>query len=167
MIQVHTAHISDAGLIADISRETFYETFAEFNSAANMDKFMSEQFSREILMKEVGEAGNIFFIAWDDGDPVGYALLKENEKLHGPGAIEIARIYAKKNWIGKGIGSALINKCMDTARAIGKESVWLGVWERNERAIRFYQERGFEKFGTHIFLLGDDPQTDWLMRKKL
>jgi ribosomal protein S18 acetylase RimI-like enzyme len=167
MIEVRMADPNDASLIADISRETFHETFAEFNSVANMDKFMSEQFSREILMKEVGAPGNSFFIAWVDDNPVGYALMKENVNLHGPGSIEIARIYAKKNWIGKGIGSALIDKCIDTAIALGKELVWLGVWERNEPAIQFYQQKGFEKAGTHVFLLGDDPQTDWIMQKKL
>lgn len=81
--------------------------------------------------------------------------------------MEIARIYALQSYIGKGVGSALMKKCIDQACELNKEIIWLGVWEKNQKAIHFYRKWGFEKFGTHIFILGDDPQTDWLMKKEL
>lgn len=170
MIQMRFCTEADASLIADLSRQTFYETFASENTAANMEKFMAEQFSRESLMKEVGAEGNIFFLACDNETPVGYARMRESinpQELGEKKAIEIARIYAATALVGKGIGKALMQKCIDLAIEMNKEVVWLGVWEKNLRAIEFYSKWGFEKFGTHLFILGNDPQTDWLMKKDL
>lgn len=170
MIQVKLADTTDAALIADLSRQTFYETFASENTAADMEKFMAEQFSRESLMKEVGAEENIFFLAYDNETPVGYARMRESgnpQELCEKKSIEIARIYAVTALVGKGIGKALMQKCIDVATEMNKEVVWLGVWEKNRRAIGFYCKWGFEKFGTHLFVLGNDPQTDWLMKKEL
>lgn len=170
MIQIRLCTKTDAPLIADLSRQTFYETFASENTAADMEKFMAEQFSRESLMKEVGAEGNIFFLAYDNETPVGYARMRESSnspELGEKKSIEIARIYATTASVGKGVGKALMQKCIDVATEMNKELVWLGVWEKNRRAIDFYSKWGFEKFGTHIFVLGNDPQTDWLMKKEL
>jgi ribosomal protein S18 acetylase RimI-like enzyme len=164
------ATIADAALIADLSRETFYETFSVHNTAANMTKFMNEQFSRESLMKEVAEVQNIFFLVYHDKKPAGYAKMRVGEVppfYEGSSCIEIARIYAIRSFIGKGVGTALMRKCIQTATENKYDIIWLGVWEKNHQAIEFYLRWGFEKFGTHIFLLGDDPQTDWLMSKQL
>ncbi len=170
MIKTRFCTPEDAALVADMSRQTFYETFASENTTENMDKFMNEQFTREALMKEVGAEGNIFFLAYDDEEPVGYVKMKESDplpELDNKNAIEIVRIYAVTASIGKGIGKLLMQQCIDVALERKKEVIWLGVWEKNQRAIDFYTRRGFEKFGTHIFILGDDPQTDWLMKKEL
>ncbi len=170
MIQIRFCTEADALVIADLSRQTFYETFASENTAADMEKFMAEQFSRESLMKEVGAEGNIFFLAYDNETPVGYAYMRESSnppELGEKKSIEIARIYATTASIGKGVGKALMQKCIDVAKEMNKELVWLGVWEKNRRAIDFYTKWGFEKFGTHIFVLGNDPQTDWLLKKEL
>ena len=164
------ATIADADLVADLSRQTFYETFSAHNTAVNMEKFMKEQFSKEALVKEVAELENIFFLAFDGNRPAGYARMKEGEPpplYKGRSCIEIARIYAIRSFIGKGVGTALMRRCIQTATEKKKEMIWLGVWEKNQQAIDFYHRWGFEKFGTHIFLLGDDPQTDWLMSKQL
>lgn len=169
-ILIRIATINDAALIADMSRQTFYETFAAQNTKENMDKFMNEQFSKELLMKEVGAEGNAFFLAYDGEYPVGYARLRENNippELNNANAMEIARIYAATSSVGKGVGKALMQECIDLALAKKKEILWLGVWEQNRRAIDFYSKWGFEKFATHVFLVGDDPQTDWLMKKEL
>jgi len=170
MIQIRFCTEANASLIADLSRQTFYETFASENTAADMEKFMAEQFSREALMKEVGAEGNIFLLAYDNEAPVGYARMRESSnppELGEKKSIEIARIYAAAALVGKGIGKALMQKCIDVATEKNKEVIWLGVWEKNQRAIDFYSKWGFEKFGTHLFLLGNDPQTDWLMKKEL
>jgi ribosomal protein S18 acetylase RimI-like enzyme len=163
-VTIRHATAKDAALIADLSRQTFYETFAAQNTAADMEKFMQEQFTREALMAEVGAAGNLFLLAFLDEEPVGYARLRETET---PGEMELARIYAVAAALGKGVGKALMQAAIALARAQGKHTIWLGVWEHNQRAIRFYTTWGFEKVGEHDFRLGNDVQCDWIMQKKL
>ncbi len=170
MIKTRLCTPEDADLVARISRQTFYETFASDNSADNMDRFMNEQFTHEALMKEVKAAGNVFFIAYDNETVLGYVRMRESDNppgLDNKNSIEIARIYAVSSSIGKGVGAIMMKKCIEIAIEKKKEVIWLGVWERNQRAIGFYSRWGFSKFGEHVFLLGDDPQTDWLMKKEL
>jgi ribosomal protein S18 acetylase RimI-like enzyme len=164
-INIREAVASDAELIADMSRRTFYDTFAADNSQEDMGKFLNEQFTKEALMKEVGAAGNIFLLAFSNDEPAGYARLRMNDTASAGNSIELARLYAETNMIGKGVGKALMEACIETAKKLGKQSIWLGVWEKNQRAIDFYTKFGFEKFGEHEFLLGNDLQTDWLMKK--
>lgn len=169
-IQIQYAAAKDAAPIAALSRQTFYDTFAASNTKEDMDKFMSESFSTEALMNEVTADGNIFLVAVMDGELVGYAkmLLSANPpELGNANAIEIGRIYAAQKTIGKGVGKALMQQCLQIAAEKGRELVWLGVWEHNQRAINFYTKFGFEKFGQHDFVLGNDVQTDWLMKKKV
>lgn len=161
---------ADAELVADISRQAFYDTFAPDNTEADMKKFMDEQFTKGRLMLEVGSPENIFLLAYCDNQIAGYVKLREGKKLaelKGAAAIEIARLYALKEFIGKGIGKRLMQAAIDIASEQKKEVIWLGVWEKNERAIRFYKSWGFEKFSEVDFLLGDDMQRDWLMKKPL
>ena len=170
MINIRIATLEDADLLADLSRRTFFETFASQNSSANLDKFMNEQFTRVALIAEVGAVHNIFLLAYDGNEPVGYVRLRENNnppELNCANAIEIARLYAITNAIGKGVGKALMEHCIKIALELKMEAIWLGVWQENRRAIDFYTQWGFEKFGTHVFMLGDDPQMDWLMKKTL
>ena len=169
-ITVRRALSTDAEIIADISRQAFYEAFASFNTADNMEKFMSGPFSRENLLKEFSDARHIFFLALLDDKPVGYAKLTDGEapvSLDAWRAIELSRIYALKEFTGKKIGQALMDNCIRFAKENNWQVIWLGVWENNLRAIKFYRQLGFEKFSEHIFMLGDDAQTDWLMRKIL
>ena len=157
-------------MIADLSRTTFYETFAGQNSKENMDKFMNEQFTREKLINEVGADDNIFLVAELNGETVGYARMREvpnPDALEALPALELARIYSVQTRIGKGVGSALMEKCIEVAAQQNKKVIWLGVWEKNQHAIAFYERWGFEKFSEHEFVLGDDVQTDWLMMKRL
>jgi ribosomal protein S18 acetylase RimI-like enzyme len=160
----------DADLIADLSRQTFYDSFASQNTKEDMDKFMSEQFATEKLMKEVGAEGNIFLLAYSNNELAGYVRMREGERrgeLENKTAIEIARIYAVQHSLGKGIGSTLMQNCIDMAKELNKEIIWLGVWEHNRRAIDFYTKWGFEKFAEHDFVLGNDVQRDWLMKRSL
>jgi ribosomal protein S18 acetylase RimI-like enzyme len=169
-VTVRLATKNDAELIADLSRQTFYDTFAMHNTREDMDKFMNEQFTKEKLVAEVAAPGNIFLLAYEGNETAGYTRLRDNnnpEKLKGKQTLEIARIYATKNSIGKGVGKALMLKSIDIAKEMKKEIVWLGVWEKNRRAIEFYQQWGFEKFDEYGFILGNDVQKDWLMKKKL
>jgi len=169
MIQIKIATTNDAELIADISRETFYESFAEFNTQADMDKFLAEQFSKKTLMEQVGETGNTFLLAYVDSYPAGYLFLKDTTEaaLHTANAIEISRIYSRTLFIGKGIGKALMEAAIVQGRSMSKDCIWLGVWEHNHRAIDFYTKFGFSKFSEHDFVLGNDVQRDWLMNLQL
>ncbi len=170
LVTIRIATKADAEQIADLSRKTFYETFATHNTKENMEKFMNKQFTKKDLMKEVSALGNIFFIALNNETAVGYARIRESqnpEELGKVNAIEIARIYAINKVIGTGVGKLLIQTCIDKAIEMKKEIIWLGVWEKNKRAIDFYLQWGFEKFAEHPFILGDDVQNDWLMKKKL
>ena len=169
-IIIRYATALDAELIADFSRKTFYETFGTHNTKENMDKFMKEQFTRESLIKEVSEPGNIFLLAMNEEKPVGYVRMREGEKYPEFGdrdSLEIARIYVVNKFIGTGVGKLMMQKCISLAKEIKKDIIWLGVWKKNKRAISFYTKWGFEKFTEHPFLLGDEVQTDWLMKKEI
>ncbi len=169
MVEIRFAEAADAELIAEISRETFYDTFAVHNTAADMDKFMTEQFSTAQLVEEFALAGHTFFLAWVEDLPAGYVFLKNktHPSLGSEAAIEISRLYVRKAFIGKGIGKQLMLKAIEFSKQWKKEWIWLGVWEHNQTAIDFYTAFGYEKFSEHHFILGDDLQLDWLMKKNL
>lgn len=170
-IRMRIAGVEDAALVADLSRKTFYESFAPHNTEENMRIYMEEQFTREMQMAEVGAPGRIFILAYVDDEPAGYASMRatvEKPKgLDNENAIEIVQVYSEQRMIGKGVGPALMRACVELAREQGYDWVWLGVWEHNYRAQTFYTKWGFERFGEHIFIVGLDAQTDWWMRKKL
>lgn len=160
----------DAILVAEISHSTFYETFAADNTREDMEKFLHEQFTKGKLILEVGAPGNEFFLAYVDDHIAGYVKLRDGTKpklLGKEAALEIARLYVVSGYIGYGVGKMLMQCSIDYAREKEKSVVWLGVWEKNQRAIDFYTQWGFEKFDETDFLLGDDLQRDWLMRKVL
>lgn len=164
MIIIKPATVADAELIADLSHRTFYDTFVDTNTNEDMELFLNEQFSKEQLIKEVGVGHNYFFLAYADNEISGYVKMVEtigHTAFEDKPTIEIARLYATKEMIGKGVGKALMEYCIAFAKQLNKEFIWLGVWEKNERAILFYKKFGFEKFGEHPFLLGNDLQTDW------
>lgn len=169
-VSVRYASASEAELIAEMSRQTFYETFAAKNTRENMELFMREMFSMEKLLAEVPVPGNTFLLAFENDLPVGYVKMQECKSRVEFGqvpAIEIARIYAVRSAIGKGVGHALMQKCIEIAVERKKRIIWLGVWEHNRPAIDFYRKWGFVEFGSHFFKLGNDIQTDWLMKKDL
>ena len=169
-LTIREATIDDAILIADISQLTFRHTFSADNTPEDMDMFLSQQFTKGKLMLEVGRPELQFLLAYAGNEIAGYVKLREAKAPEGLGvtnALEIARLYAMPAMIGKGVGKLLMQASITAAKDAGKEAVWLGVWEKNRRAIDFYQRWGFEKFGEVDFLLGTDMQRDWLMKKKL
>ena len=169
-LMIREATVDDAKLIADISHQTFYETFSAHNTKEDMDKFLNQQFTKGKLMLEVGAKENIFLLAYDGDNIAGYVKIRDERiplSLGTVNALEIARIYAMKSQIGKGVGSLLMQSCIGIARQKNKDCLWLGVWEKNQRAIDFYTKWGFEKFDETDFLLGDDLQRDWLMKRKV
>lgn len=169
-VTIKQATIYDAGTIADLSRSTFYDTFAADNTEENMLIFMNRQFTRDALAAEVGMKSNTFLLAYKGGVLAGYVKLRESKgppELAGYSSLEIARIYVVKSMLGQGIGRHLMQHSIDTARSRQKQVVWLAVWEKNERAIKFYTQWGFETFSKQVFVLGTDLQNDWIMKKEL
>jgi GNAT superfamily N-acetyltransferase len=169
-VWIRVAEPEDAALVADVSRRTFYETFSRYNTEENMRMYLDEQFPRERQMAEVGAPGRVFLLAFIGDEPAGYASLRLGEPPHGlvdEHAIEIVQLYSEQKMIGKGVGPALMQACLDVARQQGCDWIWLGVWEHNERAKAFYTKWGFEPFGKHVFFVGLDAQTDWWMRRQL
>ncbi|MES2371386.1 MAG: GNAT family N-acetyltransferase [Bacteroidota bacterium] len=169
MIEIRPATIHDAELIADISRETFYETYVAYNTKADMDKFMSEQFSKEKLIAQVGVEGNLFLLAYENEALAGYVFLRDERHPQIPeeNAVEICRFYARSSFIGRGVGKAMMQAAVAHALAANKTFIWLIVWQQNERALQFYTSFGFEIFAEQDFILGDDVQRDWGMRLKI
>jgi diamine N-acetyltransferase len=166
-IVIREATTADAALIADLSRQTFYDTFAPANTKEDIEQFLNEQFTRSALIAEVGAPENIFLLAYEGETPAGYAKLRETKGDAVENRIEIARLYAATAMIGKGVGKVLMQACIDLAMQQHKKTIYLGVWEKNERAIRFYTAWGFEKVGEHDFMLGTDVQRDWIMEKRI
>lgn len=165
-IHVKQAFSAQLAALQKLGRQTFYETFASSNTRENLEAYMEESFNTLQLQKELADPDSQFFIAYDHEQAIGYLKINtgaaQTEPL--PNALEIQRIYVLKNYLGKAIGQLLFNKAVEVAKEKKVDSIWLGVWEKNARAIQFYKKNGFVEFDRHIFQLGDDPQTDLLMR---
>ena len=160
----------DAKMLSELGAKTFYDTFARDNTPENISLNMKRSFSTEVQFNELSNPNIIFLIAELENRHVGYAKLKldsKNESITGTNTIEIERIYSLQEYIGKGIGKALMQAAIDEAKQKGCDSIWLGVWEKNPRAINFYKEWGFREVGSHIFTVGDDPQRDFIMELSL
>jgi ribosomal protein S18 acetylase RimI-like enzyme len=166
-MNIRPATIDDLSTLQSISRITFAETFAHLNSEANMRKYMEKDLSTEKLGNELMNNNSSFYLAEENGETIGYLKLNEcgtQSDINGTQSIEIERIYLLKSFHGLGVGKEMLDFAFSIARDRQKEVVWLGVWEKNHRAIAFYRKHGFAPYGTHIFRLGDEDQQDILMR---
>ncbi|OQY91120.1 MAG: hypothetical protein B6D38_00555 [Anaerolineae bacterium UTCFX1] len=160
----------DANILAEFGAETFSDTFGADNTPENIRLFLARTYSPEIQLQELSNPSTIFLIVEIDDKIAGYAKLtlgNRDDSIHGTKVVEIERIYVAKEHIGKGIGKSLMQASIQEAKQRGSESLWLGVWEKNPRAIEFYKKRGFKEIGTHVFMLGDDPQRDYIMELRL
>ena len=158
----------DAGLLAELGARTFSETFAADNTIENMRAYLAASFNLEQLSAELAEPSSVFLIAEIEGVAVGYAKLHGGEALvevEGDKPIELVRLYVSREWLGRRVGEALMRACIDEARTAGYQTLWLGVWEHNDRARAFYRKWEFQEVGHHIFQLGEDRQTDVLMKR--
>jgi ribosomal protein S18 acetylase RimI-like enzyme len=162
--------INEVETLQAISRLTFYETFAAVNTEENMSRYLENDLSLERLSEELNNPNSEFYLASLKNEVIGYLKINcepAQTEQKTANSLEIERIYVLKEFHGKNIGQLLLEYASQIAEEKGNENVWLGVWEENKRAIRFYQKFGFEEFDKHIFMLGEDAQTDILMRKKL
>lgn len=167
MIEIKKAVLADLKIIQNISKQSFTETFAAINSPENMEKYLEESFNTTQLTSEISNPDSPFYIAFWEKEPVGYLKLNfgnaQTESIKD-NAIEIQRIYVLQAFHGKKIGQILLDEAIKIVHQEAVEYIWLGVWEENHRAIRFYTKNGFITFDKHIFTLGNDQQTDLLMK---
>jgi ribosomal protein S18 acetylase RimI-like enzyme len=160
----------DAGLLAELGTRTFYESFAADNTAENMAAYLAESFGPDKQAAELADTQVVYLIVEIDGAAVGYAQLRSGEFpacVTGPKPVELVRIYVLQSWLGLGVGQALMRACLDEAQRAGHQTIWLGVWKPNKRALAFYHKWNFSVVGEHIFQLGSDPQEDWIMQRPL
>jgi len=167
-LSVRRATHQDNVLLSRLGAETFEYAFGPDNAPEDMQLYLHSSFSPEVQAAELADHSSVFLVAELAGEPVGYARLLEANPppgVIGSRPIEIVRIYALPDWIGHGVGPTLMRACLKEAALRECDTIWLGVWERNARAIAFYTKWGFVSVGSHAFLLGNDPQTDTLMAR--
>ena len=153
-----------------LSRRTFRETFAADNTPAALQAHLDRAYALEKLRAELSNPYSQFWFLYEKGSLAGYLKLNEDPAqtgLHDPVSLEIERIYVARAFQGHGLGGMLMARAIETAQARGKRYIWLGVWEKNKKARSFYQKHGFRKIGSHPFSVGDEVQTDDIMRKDL
>ena len=160
----------DALLLQQIGRKTFEQTFSSSNSKENMVKYLEEGFSLSKLQGEIDDPNAEFYFAIHHNHIIGYLKLnigQSQTEIKNEHALEIERIYVLKEFHGQNIGQQLFEKALERAYVQKVDFIWLGVWEENRRAIQFYTKNGFVAFDKHIFRLGDEEQTDIMMKLKL
>lgn len=171
-IDIRRATPDDAKLLTDLSYTTFWDAFAHHpkNAPDDLAHYMRQAFTIEQIAVELADDKTIFLIAELDNKPAGYAKLIVESREDGVTAkrpIELSRLYSHQEYLGKGVGQNLMDACFELAKSHDHDVMWLGVWEYNPRAQRFYEKNGFREVGKHTFQLGSDPQTDLLMQRTL
>lgn len=169
-IKVISVTLNDIDQLQKIGMQTFYETFSAGNTEENMKKYLDKGFSIEKLTDELNDKNVEFYFAIIDNKVIGYLKLnigQSQTELKDDKALEIERIYVLKEFHGKSAGQLLYDKAIKIAREKNADYVWLGVWEENPRAINFYKKNGFVEFDKHVFRLGNDEQTDIMMKLQL
>jgi ribosomal protein S18 acetylase RimI-like enzyme len=166
---IRCAGPDDAARLATLAESSFVDSFGADNRAEDMAAYIATAFGEAIQRAELEDARCCVFLAEQNGEALGYAMLREGPAPACVGsarAVEVARLYAVRRRIGAGVGAALMQHCIREAAARGRDALWLGVWERNERAIAFYERWGFRRVGTQPFQLGSDLQTDHVMVRR-
>ena len=169
-VKIRKINILDLLQLQKIGISTFSETFAEHNTKEDLEKYLKESFAADKLIAELENPDAAFYFAELDDTVIGYLKINFGDaqtELKDNKSVEIERIYVLQAYHGKKIGQLLFNKAIEIAKEHQAHYVWLGVWEENHRALQFYKKNGFVQFDTHIFKLGNDEQTDIMMKLAL
>lgn len=165
--QIRKATDLDNELLARLGRETFPGNFIGREPPAAMPSYIEERFSPEVMAEQLAEEGSAFFIAYLNGEAIGFARLKNDTPPELDGVertVEINRLYVLHPYWGRGVGRQLIATCIEEARARGCGSVWLAAWSENPRTLAFYRSLGFEEIGTQLFEIGAERHVDCVLR---
>lgn len=168
-ITIRLATKEDVLVLSKLSIDTFIESYAGQNTAENTAIYIDKHFKPEQVEQEIIDPRNKVFLAFSGSDLAGYIKLSninQPEKLKGNNNLEIERLYVLKQYQEQKIGATLMSYSLSYAIKNGFDTLWLGVWVQNEKAIAFYKRWDFEVFGEHIFQFGKDAQTDLLMKRK-
>lgn len=169
-LSIQRVGLSQAETLLELAESTFRAGFAHLNDPEHFEAYMSQAFNLRKIQEELSTAGSEFYFCMAADDIAGYIKLNsgaaQSDIKTEPG-IELERIYVKPEMQGQKIGEYMLQQAISLARQGGFPYLWLGVWEKNEAAIRFYLRHGFEQFSSHTFMLGGDPQTDLLMKLPL
>ncbi|SDM24693.1 GNAT family N-acetyltransferase [Siphonobacter aquaeclarae] len=153
-----------------LASETFADTYAALNTPENMERYLEEKFNDGQLHRELTDPNSFFYFVSEGDEILGYLKLNtgaSQTEPQDPRAVELERIYIRKEHQGRQLGVVLFEKAVEVARELNAPYLWLGVWEENPKAYRFYQRMGLVPFDSHVFKLGDDEQTDILMKMEL
>ncbi len=167
ILQIGTAEVND---LQRIGRQTFTETFAEHNSPENLAGYLEESFATAKLTNELNHAESRFYFAFVESKLAGYLKINfgnAQTEVVDDSSVEIERIYVLRAFQGQKVGQKLFEKAVEIARQSKCSFIWLGVWEKNYKALKFYRKNGFQEFGQHTFRIGNDEQTDFLMRRPI
>jgi ribosomal protein S18 acetylase RimI-like enzyme len=170
MIEIRLAKYHELPAMLEVAFLSFEETFAPHNTRENMDIFYRDNYTIEKMEEEFYQPDTALFLALENNNVIGFVRLRKNDEVKeklGDATIELQRLYIHPMHQGKKIGSLLMTKALEYAAQAEAKWIWLGVWERNFNAQKFYTKWGFERFGEHTFLHGLDPQIDWLMKREV
>ena len=168
--ELKRATVLDVEKLQHIGRETFYETFHEQNDEQTMQQYLQQAFAPEKLLAEIKNPQSIIKLLYVDQELAGYLKVNEGTaqtEANADDTLEIERIYILNAFQKQGLGKILMNEAILIAQQLHKSSIWLGVWEKNSKAIAFYERQGFVKTTTHTFIMGNEEQLDYIMVKKL
>jgi len=166
-LDIRQANADDVPTIIEVAQKTFVETYGETNKKENVEQYMSNMFSTDKICSEINSESERFYIAFNNGTPVGFTKMRSDRKargLDGKRAIEIERIYVLKEFQGLKVGKELLDKCKSIALEEDYKIIWLQVWQANAKAVQFYQKGGFVIYETAIFQFGDEVHQDYVMR---
>lgn len=169
-VTIRRATIDDAERLSAFARRLFVETFAAQNNPDDLALFLDTAFTPALQRAELAEPHRTYWLLEVDGTLAGYVLLNDDareEGVVGKHPVELQRFYVDGAWHGRGLAQTQMAHAVREARALGGDVLWLGVWEENPRAIRFYEKEGFARVGAHVFMVGNDAQTDAIMAKPL
>jgi len=159
---IRAALPADAARLAEFAARTFEETFAHGTPPDDLRVFLAKTYNEAQQAKEIADPRVVTLLCEVDGELAAFAQLKLESD---PSRIELGRLYVDRTQHGRGIAQAMMQRCLDEARTRGATTIWLGVWEHNERAKAFYRKHGFVATGEQVFIVGSDVQTDQVMER--
>jgi diamine N-acetyltransferase len=177
-ITIRLSTFEDTAQMRDLAIKSYLDTFAESNTPEDMEAFLRDSYSLKKMQEEFYEPGSVLFLAYKNGltgqplseSMVGFLRLRINDEAAdklGNNSIELHRLYIHPDCKGMGIGKELLEAALSYSKQHQFDWIWLGVWEKNFNAQKIYAKWGFEKFSEHVFKMGTDAQTDWLLKKAI